>query len=126
MTLHDVVRALRCDVRSCAGCLDRSVSGAYVGDLLSEAMARSGPGMLWITRQVHAAMVGVAALKEHAAVLIVHGAAPDIAVCAKADREQVVILTTGLPAFDAAGIIYGLLHKHPVANPAPRGTGPES
>jgi len=110
VTVGDVVRALGCAVRGCAACHDRIVRGAYVGDLLSEVMAHSGPDMLWITRQVHGAVVGVAALKEHAAILIVQGAAPDEATCAQAEREHVPILTTGLPACEAAGILYGLLH----------------
>mgnify|MGYP000077961564 CR=1 FL=1 len=111
ITLREIVQALGCSVVSCATQLDRTVTGAYVGDLLSDVVARGGTGMLWITRQVHSTIVAVAVLKELAAILIVHGAVPDAETIAKAEAEGVVMLTTTLSAFETAGAVYQLLRQ---------------
>jgi len=50
--------------------------GGYVGDLLSDVMANSHEGDIWITRQIHQNTVAVASLKEHAAVIFVNGSEP--------------------------------------------------
>lgn len=110
MTVRDLVQAIGCTVASCPEHLDRTLKGAYVGDLLSDVVAHTQPGMLWITRQVHVTIVAIAALKELAAVLIVHGAVPDDETRARAENEGVPILVTDMPAFQAAGTLYRLLY----------------
>ncbi|RAK07775.1 DRTGG domain-containing protein [Halanaerobium saccharolyticum] len=51
--------------------LDREVDGAYIGDLLSNVMARAEQGNLWLTVQGHQNVVAVALLVELAAVILV-------------------------------------------------------
>jgi len=120
MTVKELVQAIGCTVASCPARLDRTLTGAYVGDLLSDVAARAEPGMLWITRQVHAAIVAIAVLKDLGGILIVHGAKPDDATCARAEDEGVPIMLTDMPAFQAAGAVYRLLNPEG-RTPADRG-----
>lgn len=89
--------------------LDAEVTGGYVGDLLSDVMANSAKGQVWVTRQVHQNIVAVATLKELVAIIIVQGAMPDKDTVAKAEKEGLTILTTGLSAFEVVGRIHRLL-----------------
>lgn len=51
--------------------LDKEIDGAYIGDLLSNVMARAEQGNLWLTVQGHQNVVAVALLVELAAVILV-------------------------------------------------------
>jgi predicted transcriptional regulator len=90
--------------------IDIQVTGGYVGDLLSDVMANSTKGQIWVTRQVHQNIVAVAALKELAGIIIVQGAMPDKDTVAKAEKEGLPVLTTTLPAFEVVGRIHRLLN----------------
>jgi len=85
------------------------VTGGYVGDLLSDVMANSATGQVWVTRQVHQNIVAVATLKELSGIIIVQGAMPDKDTVAKAENEGLPILSTDLSAFEVVGRIHRLL-----------------
>lgn len=89
----------------------REVCGGYCSDLLSDVMGNAEADTIWITLQVHRNVVAVAALKEVAAVLLVNGAVPDQATLAEARGEGVAMLSTPMPAFEAAGRLYELLKE---------------
>jgi hypothetical protein len=86
----------------------REVTGAYCGDLLSDVIARSQQGQLWITIQVHVNIVAVAVLKELAGIVIVNGRVPTPETVARAAEENVVLLTSGFTAFELSGKLHGL------------------
>lgn len=111
MQLTALVQELGLDVRCCPDRLGRTVTGGYVGDLLSDVMAHSSPGMLWITRQVHQNIIAVAALKEHAGIIIVQGARPDDETLVRAAAENLPLMVTSRPAFEIAGAVYRLLQQ---------------
>jgi len=90
--------------------LDREVSGGYVGDLLSNVMAGSGSGDVWITCQTHQNIVAVSVLKEHAGIILTQGREPDADTVERASQEGIPILVTGLSGFETAGRIYALMH----------------
>jgi ATP-dependent Clp protease adapter protein ClpS len=90
---------------------DRVVRSAYVSDLLSDVMGKAQPGMVWITSQVHKNIVAVASLKELSAVIVVNERHVDPEVLEHAEAEEVVILTSGLPAFETAGRLYQKLNE---------------
>ncbi len=93
--------------------LGARVTGGYVGDLLSDVMANSAAGHVWITRQTHQNTIAVASLKDHAAIIIVQGAAPDADTLEKAEAENIPVLISPLHAFELAGRIYALLGREP-------------
>ena len=76
---------------------------------LSDVMANSHEGDIWITRQVHQNIVAIATLKEHAAVILVNSCEPAKDTLEKAIQENVPILISNLSAFELTGRIYNLL-----------------
>ena len=96
------------DLKTVAGekGLDREVLGGYCGDLLSDVMANAGDHNLWLTIQSHKNIVGVAVLRELAAIVLVNGREPDDDTRAKADEEGIPILATPLSAFETAGRLF--------------------
>jgi predicted transcriptional regulator len=74
--------------------------------LLSDVLAHTRPGALWITVQVHRNVVSVATMKDITAVLITSGRKPDAATIAEAKEEGVSIYTTKLTTYEAAGKLW--------------------
>ncbi len=110
MQLDELVRALNLKVSCAEGSLKRQVRGGYVGDLLSDVMANSKEGDIWITRQVHQNIVAVASLKDLAGIILIQGSEPALDTAAKANAEGIPILVTDLPAFEIVGQIYKLIN----------------
>ncbi|HNU85482.1 MAG: DRTGG domain-containing protein [Pseudomonadota bacterium] len=111
MQLDELVRKLGLRVCCAEGSLGRDVRGGYVGDLLSDVMANSREGDIWITRQVHQNIVAVASLKDLAGIILIQGSEPTPDTAAKAGAEGIPILVTDLPAFEIVGRIYQLIHS---------------
>jgi hypothetical protein len=92
------------------GCpLAGEVNGVYVSDLLSDVLARSRAGDLWVTLQVHPNIVAVAAVKELAGIILVNGRRPEPATLRKAEREKIPLLSSDETAFQVAGVLYQLM-----------------
>jgi hypothetical protein len=106
MRLSEVARALGLELRS--GSLEAEVGGGYVSDLMSDVIAHAEAGDLWLTVQVHANIVAVAAMKELAAVVLVGGREPEAETLQKAEAKKVTLLSSRLPAFELAGRLYQL------------------
>jgi len=109
MKLIDVVKELSLEVKSSEGGLQEDVTGGYVSDLLSDVMANSKPGDIWITLQTHLNIVAVASLRNLAGIIIVGKRQPQEETVKKAEAEKVTIMTTQMSAFEIAGRIYQLL-----------------
>ena len=91
--------------------MDREVKGCYVSDLLSDVLAGSESGQLWVTQHTHSNVVAVAAVKSLSAILVVGGKPVAEETVQRAASENVNIIATELTAFEAAGRIYTLLGK---------------
>lgn len=85
---------------------EREVTGAYVSDLLSDVMAHAREGYIWLTIQSHPNVAAVALLTGLAAVVFTGGVRPDEDTVAKSTSEGINLVTTDLPTFEAAGILY--------------------
>jgi len=86
--------------------LDRQIQGCYCGDLLSDVMANSPIGCLWLTVQTNQNIVAVAVLREMAAIVLTGGQAPDEETLAKAKAEGIPILMWPASSFDLAGKVF--------------------
>jgi shikimate kinase len=106
MTVRDAVEALGLEILTESEGLESQVTGGYASDLLSDVMAHSMAGNLWVTLQTHRNIIAVATLKELAAVILVNGRMPDSDTLAKAREEKVVVLASRLPAFELVGKLY--------------------
>jgi len=108
MKLKQVVEVL--ELKVCVGGegLDKEVEGGYVSDLLSDVIANSQRGDIWITLQVHQNIVAISVLKELAGIIVIGGKEPTEETLSKAKEEKVVIITSRLSAFELCGRLYEL------------------
>ena len=83
-------------------------SGGYASDLLSCVMAGAQRQAVWITLQAHINIVAVAALLDLSAIIITEGAMPDPETIAKANEENVTLLSTDKPTFYVIGRLWEL------------------
>jgi len=109
---ESIVKALNLQVRSGKDKLKKEIRGGYTGDLLSDVMANSKEGDVWITRQVHQNIVAVASLKEHAGIILVQGSEPANDTLEKAIKEGIPIMVSDLSGFELTGRIYNLIKKN--------------
>jgi serine kinase of HPr protein (carbohydrate metabolism regulator) len=106
MTIREVVDSSQLEILAQPDGLDKEITGGYASDLLSDVIAHSKAGNLWITMQTHRNIIAVATLKELAAVVLVNGRTPDPETLEKAREEKVIVLGSRLPAFELVGRLY--------------------
>ncbi len=95
--------------------LGEEVTGGYAGDLLSDVIAHSRKGNVWITIQTHPNIVAVATMKELAGIILTGGREPDAETIRKAEEEGIPVLVSPLFTFELAGRLYqaGVLGMSP-------------
>ena len=106
--LREIVQKLSLRVLSGEDKLDENVTGGYASDLLSNVIANSKPGDIWVTMQSHANIVAVAVLKELSAILVTQDRAPDEDTLKKAAEEHVAILLSPHSSFHIIGKLHEL------------------
>ena len=111
MKLQDIIEKLSLKVATSCGHLDREIRSGYSSDLLSDVIANSQEGNLWITLQTHQNIVAVAKLKDLAAIVIVNNREPAEDTLQKANDEGVPILLTEDPAYLISGQLFHLLKE---------------
>ena len=79
---------------------DRQITVPFCCDLLSIAMGRAPAGCAWVT---------VAALTDTACVILAEGAVLDDAARKKALDQEITVLSTDMPVFEAALKIHGMM-----------------
>lgn len=108
MKLTELIQKLNLDVRSAKANLEREVTGGYASDLLSDVIANSEEGDVWVTLQVHHNIVAVASMKDLAGIILVNGRKPEQETIEKAEAENLAIMVTEMPTFEIVGKLYGL------------------
>jgi hypothetical protein len=106
--LTELIQKLNLSVRSAKAHLDREVIGGYASDLLSDVLANSEEGNLWITLQIHQNIVGVASMKDLAGIILVNNREPEPETLEKAEAEGLPIMVTEMPTFELVGKLYSL------------------
>ena len=84
------------------GDLTREITGCYCGDLLSWVMSKAQDGDCWLTVMGNINAVAVAVLTDCACIVLTENAALDDEAKARAEQQDVTILTTELNAYQAA------------------------
>jgi len=108
MKLADMVKKLDLDVKCGGDGLDADVRTGYASDLLSDVLANSCEGDIWITLQIHQNIVAVAAMRGLSGVVIINGREPEDETVKKAETENVPIMGSKLTAFELIGRLYAL------------------
>lgn len=109
MELRKIVDTVKFEILIGAD-LARDVQGGYCSDLLSDVLAHTQPGDLWITHQRHLNVVAVGKLRDVAGIVFPRGLRPSPDVIARAEAEQVNLLVSPDPAFEVAGKLHRVLH----------------
>jgi hypothetical protein len=107
MTLQEIIAKL--DLKVLTAPRDFSAvtpRGGYASDLLSCVMAGAQPDAVWVTLQAHMNVVAVASLREVAAVILTENAQPEPDVIAKANDQNVTLLSTSAPSYEVAGRLW--------------------
>ena len=108
MKLTELIQKLNLDVRSAKADLEREVTGGYASDLLSDVLAHSKEGDLWVTLQVHQNIAAVASMMNLAGIVLVNGREPEQETIEKAEAENIPIMVTEMPTFELVGKLYSL------------------
>ena len=109
MKLKEIIEKLHLKVLTGQENLDVDVTGGYTSDLLSDVIANSKQGNLWITLQIHQNIIAVAKLKDLAGIIIVNNREPDDDTLEKAREENVPLLGSEEMAFEVSGKLYDLI-----------------
>jgi hypothetical protein len=89
----------------------REVTGVYASDLLSDVMANSNEGNIWITLQKHPNIIAVASMKELAGIILVNNRQPDVETIEKAIQENIPVLVSQKSTYELAGQLYQLMAR---------------
>jgi len=109
MKLKEIIEKLQLKFLTSQENLDEEVTGGYTSDLLSDVIANSKQGNLWITLQTHQNIIAVAKLKDLAGIIIVNNREPDEDTLAKAKEENVSLLGSERMAYEVSGKLYELI-----------------
>ncbi len=108
MKISEIVKKFELTVKTASNKLNNEITGGYASDLLSDVIANSNQGNIWVTLQTHQNIVAVAVLKELSAIIINNGRKPDKETLIKAEEENIPILITELSTFEIVGRLYKL------------------
>ncbi len=108
MNVTDAAKRIGGTLVTAAAAAGREIQGGYASDLLSDVMANSREGDLWVTMQKHVNIVAVAQLNGLAGIILVNDRKPEPDTVARAEEVGVPIISTPRQAFDAVGILHSL------------------
>lgn len=106
MTVRELIALIGAKAAAGEENMDREISGGYVCDLLSLALAHGTPGMIWVTVQTHMNVVAAAVLIGAAAVVVPEGRRFPSDVIAKAQEEGIVLLESDHTAYALCGMMF--------------------
>lgn len=89
---------------------EREITVPFCCDLLSIAMGRAPAGCAWVTVMGNMNTLAVASLADAACIIMAEGAVLDEMAMKKAREQEITVLDTELPIFDAALKVYQMLN----------------
>lgn len=89
---------------------EREITVPFCCDLLSIAMGRAPAGCAWVTVMGNMNTLAVASLADAACIIMAEGAELDEMAMKKAKEQEITVLDTELPIFDAALKVYQMQH----------------
>ena len=102
MTVQELIDSGIFGVVNAGEGLEREITKPFCCDLLSIAMGRAPEGCAWVTVMGNMNPLAVASLADAACVIMAEGAALDEAARKKAADQEITVLETEEPIFEAA------------------------
>lgn len=106
MNIEDLARHIKGEVLTATDNIDREVSYGYCCDLLSHVMANCHGDSVWVTVQTHLNVVAVASLLDILCIVVPDDTKVEGNTLARAEEEEIVIISTKLSAFEICGKLY--------------------
>ena len=117
MTVQELIDSGIFGVVNAGEGLEREITKPFCCDLLSIAMGRAPEGCAWVTVMGNMNTLAVAALTDAACVILAEGAVLDDAARKKAVDQEITVLKTEEPIFEAALAVWNKLqagaHEEP-------------
>lgn len=110
MTIKDLIDSGLFEAIHVGEELDREITKPFCCDLLSVAMGKAPAGCAWVTVMGNMNTLAVATLADAALIIMAEGAVLDEMALKKAKDQEITVLKTELPVFDAALLVYRKLH----------------
>lgn len=101
MTVNELIETGLFNVIN-VGETDKKIEGVFCCDLLSIAMGKAPAGSAWVTVMSNLNTLAVASLTECACVILAEGVNADENLVKKAVEQEITLLGTEMPIFEAA------------------------
>ena len=109
MTPRELLQDPRFTLAAGDGC--RTADSVYCCDLLSIVMGRAPAGSVWVTVMGNLNSVAVAVLADVACIVLAEGMPLDTDALNRAQAENVTVITTKLPVYEAASVAGALISQ---------------
>ena len=109
MTVQNLIDSGKFGTVNVGGDTARGITKPFCCDLLSIAMGRAPEGCAWVTVMGNMNTLAVASLADAACVIMAEGAQLDETAVKKAKEQEITVLKTEMPIFEAALEIYRML-----------------
>lgn len=109
MTVQELVESGKFKVLNMGGNMDQEISRPFCCDLLSICMSKTPEGAAWVTVMGNINTLAVLSLTDAACIILAEDAAFDQQALAKAKQEEITVLATDMPVFEAALTVHGML-----------------
>ena len=106
MTIQELIDSNMFQVVNVGEETERAITTPFCCDLLSIAMGRAPAGCAWVTVMGNMNTLAVATLADAACIIMAEGALLDEIAIKKARDQEITVMGTELPIFDAALKIY--------------------
>jgi predicted transcriptional regulator len=111
MTVRELAANLGLEILTGEVNLEGKVNYGYTSGLLSDVIANAPEDCVWVTVQRHINILGVAKLKNIAAIVTPRNLKVDKEVIERAKVEGIALLRTAHSAFEISGLLYGILKR---------------
>ncbi|MBN1351427.1 serine kinase [candidate division KSB1 bacterium] len=108
MKIRDMIDTLELELCTGENNLDTEVGRGYASDILSDVMAKTTSGDIWVTNQAHENVIAMVFFKRLAGVIIAGNVRPDDEALEKAKKNNVTVFVSKLDAFEIVGRLYQL------------------
>lgn len=111
MTIEELAKKTGLRLLAGENGIQNTVSGCYIGDLLSWVMSRAQSEDIWLTVMGNVNAVAVASLTDAAGIVLVENAALDEDARQKADEQEIPIYICEANSYELAIKIHGILES---------------
>jgi hypothetical protein len=106
MKLREAREILQAEILAGEGMLDFEIGLGCAADLMSDVLAYSKPESILLTGLTNPQVVRTAEMADIRAICFVRNKRPDAQTIELASGKDIVLMATGLPMFEACGLLY--------------------